>query len=41
MIQTAGFSGPAGAEGNIPDVEMKHAEEIRNFVMKKITSRRR
>ncbi len=41
MIQTAGFSGPAGAEGNIPAVEMKHAEEIRNFVMKKITSRRR
>ena len=36
MIQTAGFSGPAGAEGNIPAVEMKHAEEIRNFVMKKI-----
>ena len=41
MIQTAGFSGPAGAEGNIPAVEMKHAEEIRNFVMKKITSRRK
>src|SRR3989344_169302 len=41
MIQTAGFSGPAGAEGNIPAVEMKHAEEIRNFVMKKITSKRR
>ncbi len=40
-IQTAGFSGPAGAEGNIPAVEMKHAEEIRNFVMKKITSRKR
>ena len=41
MIQTAGFSGPAGAEGNIPAVEMKKAEEIRNFVMKKITGRRR
>jgi len=41
MIQTAGFSGPAGAEGNIPAVEMKYAEEIRNFVMRKITSRRK
>ncbi|HLC57042.1 MAG TPA: PH domain-containing protein [Candidatus Nanoarchaeia archaeon] len=41
MIQTAGFSGPAGAEGNIPAVEMNKAEELRSFVMKKITGRRR
>tara|TARA_Y100000310_G_C20553834_1_gene749501 strand:+ start:165 stop:668 length:504 start_codon:yes stop_codon:yes gene_type:complete len=41
MIQTAGFSGSARAEGNIPAIEVKRAEEIRNFVMKKITSRRR
>ena len=40
-IQTAGFSGPAGAEGNIPAVEMNKAEKIRSFVMKKITRRRR
>ena len=41
MIQTAGFSGPAGAEGNIPAVEMNKAEELRSFVMKTITGRRR
>ena len=40
MIQTAGFSRLAIAEGNIPAVEMKHAEEIRNFVMKKIKQTR-
>jgi len=39
IIQTAGFSGPAGAEGNIPAIEIKHAEKMREFVMKKITTR--
>jgi len=41
MIQTAGFSGSGGEEGYIPAVEMKHAEEIRTFVMNKITSRKK
>jgi membrane protein YdbS with pleckstrin-like domain len=41
MIQTAGFSGPSGAEGNIPAVDMRKAEEIRSFVMKKITNRKK
>ncbi|RMD45595.1 hypothetical protein D6829_02005 [Candidatus Pacearchaeota archaeon] len=40
MIQTAGFSGPARAEGNIPAVDIKKAEEIRNFLMGKITRRK-
>lgn len=38
MVQTAGFSGPQRiAEGHIPAVGVKKAEEIRKFVMKKIT----
>jgi membrane protein YdbS with pleckstrin-like domain len=42
MIQTAGFSGPYGrAEGNLPAVSMEGAEKIRDFLMKKITSRRK
>lgn len=41
MIQTAGYSAQPHAEGYIPALEMNHAEEIRNFVMKKITSRRK
>ena len=40
-IQTAGLSysrrGGAGAEGSIPAVSIKKAEEIREFLMKKIT----
>lgn len=44
-IQTAGYSAPVNssygvnAEGYIPAVDMKEAEEIRNFIMKKITKR--
>lgn len=41
MIQTAGYSGYMHAEGYIPALEMKHAEQVRNFVMKKITNRRK
>ena len=41
MIQTAGYSGQMHAEGYIPALEMNQAEQIRNFVMKKITSRRK
>lgn len=41
MIQTAGFSGPYGAEGNIPAVDSKKAEELRSLVMKKITRNRK
>jgi len=40
MIQTAGYSAQAYAEGYIPAVDMRHAEQIRTFLMKKITSRR-
>jgi len=40
-IQTAGLSysrrGGAGAEGSIPAVSVKHAEDIREFLMKKIS----
>lgn len=41
MIQTAGYSAHPTAEGHIPALEMNQAEQIRNFVMKKITSRRK
>lgn len=41
QIQTAGYSGAVGAEGRIPAVDFKHAEEIRDFLMKKITSKRK
>lgn len=41
MIQTAGFSGYAHAEGNIPAVDVEAAEKIRTFVMNKITKRRK
>jgi len=42
MVQTAGFSySPrkfgAGAEGHIPGVDIKEAERIRDFLMKKIS----
>lgn len=45
-IQTAGYSGMPtrgagiyGSEGYIPAVDMKHAEEIRDFILKKIARR--
>ena len=41
MVQTAGYSAQPYAEGYIPAVEMSQAEQIRTFVMKKITSRRK
>src|SRR3989338_6788126 len=41
MIQTAGYSAHPYAEGYIPALEMNHAEQIRNFVMKKITGKRK
>ena len=41
MIQTAGYSAHPTAEGYIPALEMNQAEQIREFVMKKITSRRK
>jgi len=41
QLQTAGLSysrrGGAGAEGSIPAVDTKRAEEIREFLMKKIS----
>lgn len=40
MIQTAGFSGQANAEGTIPAVGVKEAEKIREFVMKKVKGAR-
>ena len=40
MIQTAGYSAKANAEGYIPAVEISQAEQIRTFVMKKITRRK-
>jgi membrane protein YdbS with pleckstrin-like domain len=36
MIQTAGYSGMAMSEGYIPAVDMNEAEEIREFVIKKL-----
>ncbi len=42
MIQTAGFSGAGPmAEGYLPAVSQEKAEEIRDFLMKKITKRGR
>ena len=41
MIQTAGYSAQPHAEGYIPAVEMSQAEQIRSFVMKKITGRKK
>lgn len=41
MIQTAGYSGQPFAEGNIPGVDLKEAEKIRSFIMKKITKKRK
>ena len=45
-IQTAGYSGAGNrgrgilAEGHIPAVSVKRAEEIRSLLMKKIVKRR-
>ena len=40
IIQTAGISGSVGAEGYIPAVDVKEAEKIKEFIIKKITLRR-
>ena len=40
MIQTAGYSTHPHAEGYIPALDMHQAEELRNFVMKKVTRRK-
>lgn len=44
-IQTAGYSGgygrhPAKSEGHIPAVDVKEAEEMREFLLKKISGRK-
>jgi putative membrane protein len=39
QVQTAGFSGSPMSEGHIPGVSTKEAEEIREFLLKKITHR--
>lgn len=41
LIQTAGYSAQSNAEGYIPAVGVKHAEEIREFLLKNITGRGR
>jgi uncharacterized membrane protein YdbT with pleckstrin-like domain len=41
MIQTAGYSAQPRPEGYIPALDMNRAEQIRSFLMKKITRRRR
>ena len=41
MIQTAGYSAQPHAEGYIPALDMNQAEQLRNFVMKKITGKRK
>ena len=41
IIHTAGYSGQAVAEGNIPAVSVQEAEKLRTFVMNKITKKRR
>lgn len=41
IIQTAGYSAYPAAEGSIPAVDANQAEQIRNFVMKKITKRKK
>lgn len=41
LIQTAGYSAHPYAEGYIPALDINKAEQIRTFVMKKITSRRK
>jgi uncharacterized protein len=41
MIQTAGYSATPHAEGYIPALEMGQAEKIREFVMNKITKRKK
>lgn len=39
QVQTAGFSGSPMSEGHIPGVSIKEADEVREFLMKKITHR--
>ncbi len=39
LIQTAGYSATPYSEGHIPAVDMKRAEEIREFVMKRLKGR--
>lgn len=41
LIQTAGYSAHPYAEGYIPALDINQAEQIRTFVMKKITNRRK
>jgi uncharacterized protein len=41
MLQTAGFSAQPMAEGSLPAVEQNEAEQIREFVMKRITKKGR
>ena len=41
MIQTAGYSAQPYAEGYIPALDMNQVEQLRNFVINKITSKRR
>jgi len=40
VIQTAGYSGVPMAEGNIPAVDVKEAERIKNFLINKISKRK-
>jgi len=39
QVQTAGFSGSPISEGHIPGVSVKEADEVREFLIKKITHR--
>jgi uncharacterized protein len=39
MIHTAGYSGVPNAEGHLPAIETHKAEQIREFIMAKITKR--
>jgi len=41
IIQTAGYSGYQNAEGNIPAVDVKKADEIRDFIMDKISKKKK
>jgi len=40
IIQTAGYSGVPMPEGNIPAVDVKEAERIKNFLINKISKRK-
>jgi len=41
MVQTAGYSAQARAEGNIPAVSVERAEKIRTLVMNKILRKKK